>query len=114
MSKRRGLIAHLSAVDHYAKLDSPVRVGTSSKSFGSARLVAENISRVRRRRGTNVGGVRRRSSTGRVASDCGVVVVVVFVGVAWPVMSMSMVTGVMTIAMAASMEGPMEDDDEDG
>lgn len=40
--------AHLSAVDHDAKLDSPVRVGTSSESFGSAKLVAKNILRVRR------------------------------------------------------------------
>lgn len=35
--------AYLSAVDHDAKLDSPVRVGTSSKSFGSAKLVAESV-----------------------------------------------------------------------
>ncbi|KAJ5535374.1 hypothetical protein N7527_001628 [Penicillium freii] len=34
-------IAYLSAVDHEAKVDSSVRVGTSSESFGSVKLVAE-------------------------------------------------------------------------
>ena len=38
-------------MDYEAKLDSPVRVGMSSKSFGSAKLVAENHFEVRRRRG---------------------------------------------------------------
>ena len=37
----------LSAVDHEAKLDSPVRVGVSSESFSSAKLVAESILTVR-------------------------------------------------------------------
>ena len=39
--------AYLSAVDQEAKLDSPIRVETSSESFGSATLVAKNISKVR-------------------------------------------------------------------
>lgn len=46
MSKGRGLRvsrAYLSAVDHEAKLDSPIRIGTSSESFGSAKLDVENI-----------------------------------------------------------------------
>lgn len=40
----------MSAEDHGAKLDWSVRVGTSSKSFGSAKLIAEDIltNRVRR------------------------------------------------------------------
>ena len=42
--------AYLSAVDHDAKLDSPVRVGTSSERFGSAKLIAEDILKNRVRR----------------------------------------------------------------
>lgn len=35
--------AHLSIVDHDARLVSPVRIGTSSKSLRSAKLLLEDM-----------------------------------------------------------------------